>query len=44
MRKAGRADDKRSIERVDQSLQDFGAFHYDTVFGEIAAAATDSEN
>lgn len=44
MRKASRADDKRSIERVTKSLQEFGSAHADTVFGRIAAAATDSED
>lgn len=44
MRKASRADDKRSVERITKSLQEFGAAHSNTVFGKIAAAATDSED
>lgn len=44
MRKASRADDKRSIERVTKSLQEFGAAQPDTVFGRVAAAVTDSED
>jgi hypothetical protein len=44
MRKASRTDDKRSIERITKALQEFGSAHADTVFGRVAAAATDSED
>jgi hypothetical protein len=43
MRKASRADDERAITRMTKSLQEFGALHKDTVFGRLAANATDSE-
>ena len=43
MRKASRADDERAIARMTKSLQEFGAGHQDTVFGRLAANATDAE-
>ncbi len=44
MRRASRADDNRAVERVTQSLREFGSAHSDTAFGRIAAAATDAED
>lgn len=44
MRKASRADDDRAVARMTKSLQQFGVENKDTVFGRLAANATDAEN